>query len=174
MVRRAGNQRVLRGRRRRQRLAGDADGQRVACRLVAPRGTAHQIDTDAVVAVRRHNPGEPLAGHAAGEHRDIAAVRREDVEIVGAVAGLHRHAQRLPGPCAHLVVDIMAALDLALDERRFRARGKLDALAAAIGIVWRCYNLLCSNQRDDNPKQYSIHVGPLTPSIVPITATNSD
>jgi len=40
---------------RRQRLAGDTNGQREVRRFVAPCGIAHQIDADGVVAIGRQN-----------------------------------------------------------------------------------------------------------------------
>ena len=131
---RTGKQRIPGGRRRRQCLASDADGQRVICRLIAARGIAHQIDTDTVIAIRWQNARELVAGRAADEHRDIAAARGEDVEIAGSVAGLHLDAQGLPGAGAHLIVDVVITLDLALDHRRGRALGELDGLATSIRV----------------------------------------
>ena len=124
-VRRAGKQRILGSRRRRQRVAG---------RLLAPRSITHQIDAGGVITMRRQNAQEAVAGRAADEHRHITTAQREDVEIAGGIARLHLHAQGLPSAGTHLIVDKVVALELALDNRRGHALGDLDSLGTAIRV----------------------------------------
>ena len=62
----------------------------------------------------------------------------EDVEIAGGVAGLQFDVQLLAGAGAHLIVDVVIALDLPLDNRRGRTLGEMDGLAAGTRIGGRC------------------------------------
>ena len=121
---------------RRERLAGDADRQRVVARFVATRRIAHEVHAHDVRAVGRQNDlGLGPAG-TADEHRDVGA-RRVDVEVVRRVRRLQLDRQRLAGARVDPVVDGGVALDRPAQLRRRRTLGEPDGLGADPGFASR-------------------------------------
>ncbi len=112
-------------RRGRLRRPADRDRQRVARSLAAPRGTAHQVDADAVVAINGQHAAEPVARRRADmDCCRIAAAHQ--VEIGGGVVGLELDGHDLSRPCAEQVVGHVFAADPVADRGPGRPGSKGD------------------------------------------------
>ena len=111
----------------------DADVEAIARALVAPGGGAHQIDADAVITASRQLVLEHAPRGAADEERLFTA-RGQDVEVQRWMFRVQPHDHALSGLGAEDVVDVLAALQTALERCALGARLELHPLlAVAVG-----------------------------------------
>ena len=130
----AGQHRIRPSRNRLERRFRDADRQREVARLVSACGGAVEEDADRVDAVVRQQAVETIVKRLSPGHRGTFRVRRQQIEIVGAIAALEAHRHSLAGAGKHLIVDVAVADDAVADHRRALAFGEVHRLDDALVV----------------------------------------